>query len=144
MIEAGMRWESIEESFDEFSPLFNAHYKEMFNSDIEVEKDRILDIESRGALYFLAYRDQGTPVGYYVVALTPTVYNSTVVEAQDIGIYVIPSKRGKGITTLLQKEMDSALKDLGVDAIRVSYPKESSIPLKAGYKIKEIIYGRDL
>lgn len=139
-----LQWEDLSDTFDEFHHLFNAHYKEIFNKDISVERDRLLALEEGGVLFFLTAREGGKPVGYYATALFPTVYNTVTVEAKDLGIYISPDKRKCGITTKMQEEMDNSLKELGVDSVVVSYPYESSIPTRVGYSLKEVVYGRDL
>jgi len=137
-------WESLEEVFDEFSHLFNNHYNEIFGKELEVDKDTFVSMERTGALFFLTARQDGKPSGYYLTVATPTVYNNTVVEARDLGIYVIPALRKNGITSNMQEIMDKELKEVGVDTVLVSYPYKSSIPVKAGYTMKEILYGREL
>lgn len=137
-------WESLEEVFDELSPLFNAHYKEIYNSDVAVEKENLLDLAAGGGMFLLVSRVEGYPVGYYATVVCPTIYNSTEVEVKEIGIYTDPAYRGKGITTTSQSKMDSALKEMGANSVLVSYPKQTTIPLRAGYTVKQTIFERRL
>jgi len=140
-----LRWESIHDIFDEFLPLFNRHYMEIYNKEVSVSRDFFEGAEDRGAMFTLAARTlEGEPVGYYVCVILPSIYNTSELESRDLGIYVEPKFREQGVTTVMQKTMDTILKEEGVDSLLVSYPKESSIPVKAGYEVKEIIYERRL
>lgn len=139
-----LQWEKVHESFEAFSPLFNAHYKEIYSKDVDVKPEALLNLEKTGKLFLLTARSEGNPIGYYACVLTPSMYNTSIIESRDIGIYVIPERREEGITTTMQDVMDTALKLNGIKSLIVSYPKESSIPVNGGYEIKEIVYERKL
>ena len=139
-----LQWESVADVFEEFSPLFDEHYFEIYGKRINVKQETILHLEQNGALLLLVAREDGAPIGYYSCTCTPTIYNSEVIEARDIGIYVIPEKRNQGITTAMQDTMDLQLKEYGISYTFVSYPNESTIPTSQGYRVKEIVYQRML
>jgi GNAT superfamily N-acetyltransferase len=139
-----LQWESATEVFEEFQELFDAHFFEIYNKKIQVKKETFNALDASGVLFLLTARDDGKPIGYYACVISPSVYDADILEAKDVGIYVSEEYRNLGITTEMQDTMDSKLRELGVGSVYVSYPYETSIPLKQGYEMKEIIYGRSL
>ena len=139
-----LEWEQASVVFDEFQELFDAHYIEIYGKPEKVLKTIFAQMEAMGSIYLLTARDDGKPVGYYVMSLSPSIYIPTRMEAKELGIYVTPDYRKQGITTAMQEVMDKALKDKGIHTVYVSYPYESSIPVNKGYTQKEITYERTL
>ena len=139
-----LEWEQASVVFDEFQDLFDAHYLEIFGKSVPVKKSSFVQIEHIGSLFLLTARYEDKAIGYYAISVLPSMYNSEVLEASEIGIYIVPEHRNKGITTAMQEVMDNNLKIQNVHSVFVSYPRETSIPIKAGYKLKEITYERIL
>lgn len=139
-----LEWEQASVVFEEFQELFDAHYLEIFGKSVPVKRDSFVQIEKIGSLFLLTARDDGKAVGYYAISALPSMYNREITEASEIGIYIDPDYRNKGITTTMTEVMDKNLKINNVHSVFVSYPRETSIPIKAGYKLKEITYERTL
>jgi GNAT superfamily N-acetyltransferase len=139
-----LEWESVSDVFDEFQELFDTHYIEIYGKKEAVLKTIFAQMEAMGAIYLLTARDDGKPIGYYAMSLSPSVYIPTRMEAKELGIYVTPEYRKQGITTTMQDVMDETLRKEGVHSVYVSYPYESNIPLNKGYTQKEITYERTL
>lgn len=143
-VDIQIKWERASNVFSKFQHLFNQHYKEIFNKEMEVKEDTILLLEENGALFLLAAYHGEVPIGYYSTIVVPNIYNPEEVEVRDLGIYVLPEFRGRGITTAMQPVMDSRLRGMGADSIVVSYPSSSTIPLRDGYELKEYVYRKEL
>ena len=135
-------WEDPIEKWDEFKPLFNDHFKVIYGREKEVSKEYIEESYELGTLMFLTCRDNGEPVGYYSVMCNPSFYFPDEIVGKELGIYVKDEYRGKQVASTMQEIMDMALKEIGVKEVFVSYPYETKIPLRAGYKFKEVVYMR--
>lgn len=137
-------WEDPIAKWDEFSPLFNKHFKIIYGRDKQVSPEQIERAKEGNTLMFLSCRDNGKPVGYYAVVCNQSFYSPDELIAKEIGIYVEDDYRGKQVASTMQEVMDMALKEIGAVEIYVSYPYETEIPLRAGYKFKEVTYMRSL
>lgn len=137
------QWESIASTREEFMPLYKDHMGIIFGTD-DINLDNLIIMEESGIVAQCTARYNGKPAGYYVVMLTPSIYNPSIIEARDVGIYTAPDYRDMGISSVLTDMVEEECRKAGAKSITTSYPYEATLPKKKGYKLIEYIYERKL
>lgn len=110
--------EPIESCWDDFYPLLEDHFKENYPTDLTFNPDYqvyyTLWMVDRLQIY--TARDDGAPVGYISIVVSPHLHCKDVLWAMTDAIYVLPSYRSKGVFKALQDFVES-----DVDADFISY-----------------------
>ena len=139
--------ESFQANLDYLKPLLPIHYKELaLNQDkvpLSPQFDRYIDAENRGELLFVALRNAGEIVGYFIGFVAPALHYSTCLTCQMDIFYVLPEHRGGGAGFQLFKYVEQQLKKRGVQRMFVGskmHKDASWLFEKLGYVPVETYY----
>ena len=105
----------------EGAPLFRAHWEEVgtFRDAVplDVDVERIIELERAGLWLSWTVRDAGVLVGYVCVLVTPHLhYRSTPQAFVDV-VYLVPAVRGGGLGRRVLRQVMDALGHAGVRKI---------------------------
>lgn len=137
------QWEPVCETIEEFNELYKDHMKVIYGVE-DIDLSQIIALERAGIIAQATARCNGLPAGYYIVALSPCLYNPRIIEAKDIAIYTKKEYRGKGVSKVLTEMVEDECRKAGARSILCSYPYKATLPEKMGYQPKEYIYERSL
>lgn len=139
--------ESFEQNLEFLKPLLPIHYAELaLNQDkvpLSPQFDKYVDAENRGELIFVALRDTGRMVGYFIGFIAPGLHYSTCLTCQMDIFYVLPEHRGSGAGFQLFKFVEKQLKQHGVQRMFVGskmHKDASWLFEKLGYTPVETYY----
>ena len=139
--------ESFEQNLEFLKPLLPIHYAELaLNQDkvpLSPQFDKYIDAENRGELIFVALRDVGQIVGYFIGFIAPGLHYSTCLTCQMDIFYVLPEHRGSGAGFQLFKFVEKQLKQRGVQRMFVGskmHKDASWLFEKLGYTPVETYY----
>lgn len=115
--------ESFEQNLEYLKPLLPIHYQELaLNQDkvpLSPQFDKYIAMEHRGELFFVALREKGSLVGYFIGFVAPALHYSTCLTCQMDIFYVLPEHRGGGAGFQLFKFVEQQLKNRGVQRLYV-------------------------
>lgn len=113
--------ESFEANIEALKEVIPLHYEEL-----AMEKDKVplsprwdayVGLERAGGLFFVALRDSGQLVGYFIGIVAPGLHYSTCLTCiQDI-FYVKPDERGAAAGNLLFDFVEAELRRRGVQRL---------------------------
>lgn len=110
--------ESFEERLNELQALLPMHYEELaLNQDkvpLSPQYDVYIARERRGELLFVAMRESGALVGYFIGFIAPGLHYSTCLTCTMDIFYVHPDKRNGRAGIKLFKFVESELRRRGV------------------------------
>jgi N-acetylglutamate synthase-like GNAT family acetyltransferase len=105
--------------FDELKPLLHDHYKELaLNQDkvpLSPQWHVYQEREARGETIYVAMREAGKLVGYFVGFIAPGLHYSTCLTCTMDIFWIHPDKRGGRLGIRLFKFVEEQLKNRGVD-----------------------------
>lgn len=111
--------ESFEERLDELKVLLPDHYRELALNQDEVPLDPQYEIyienEHKGGLLFVALRDAGEMVGYYIGFIAPGLHYKTCLTCITDIFYVRPDKRNGTVGIKMFRFVEKELKRRGVN-----------------------------
>lgn len=113
--------ESFVSSIEELKVIIPLHYEELaMNKDkvsLSPQWHSYAASESEGKLFFVALRDAGALVGYFIGFVAPGLHYSTCLTCiQDI-FYVKPDERGAAAGKILFDFVETELKRIGVQRL---------------------------
>lgn len=139
--------ESLEENLSYLKPLLPIHYQELaLNQDkvpLSPQFDKYIAAEKRGELIFVALREAGEIVGYFIGFIAPGLHYSTCLTCQMDIFYVLPEHRGSAAGYQLFKFVEQQLKSRGVQRMFVGskmHKDASWLFEKLGYTPVETYY----
>lgn len=110
--------ESLTERLPELIPLFPLHFEELaLNKDkvpLDPQYNVYLERDRRGEVLFVALREAGELVGYFVGFIAPGLHYRTCLTCTMDIFYVHPDKRGGRAGIKLFKFVEQELKRRGV------------------------------
>lgn len=111
--------ESFEERLDELKVLLPDHYRELALNQDQVPLDPQYEIyienEHKGGLLFVALRDAGVMVGYYIGFIAPGLHYKTCLTCITDIFYVRPDKRNGTAGIKMFRFVEKELKRRGVN-----------------------------
>lgn len=111
--------ESFEERLDELKVLLPDHYRELALNQDEVPLDpqyeTYIENEHKGGLLFVALRDAGEMVGYYIGFIAPGLHYKTCLTCITDIFYVRPDKRNGTAGIKMFRFVEKELKRRGVN-----------------------------
>jgi GNAT superfamily N-acetyltransferase len=111
--------ESFTERLEELKALLPEHYKELaLNQDkvpLDPQYEVYLERDSQGGLLFVALRDSGEMVGYFIGFIAPGLHYRTCLTCTMDIFYVRADRRGGRAGIKLFKFVEEELKRRGVD-----------------------------
>lgn len=110
--------ESLESSWNDFYPLLEKHFKENYPADLTFNPDYLTyyHMSLANRIKIFTVRDDGKPVGYMSILISPHLHCKDVVWAMTDAVYVDPEYRNKGVFQELQKFVEK-----NIDADFISY-----------------------
>lgn len=139
--------ESFEDNLEYLKPLLPIHYKELaLNQDrvpLSPQFDKYIEAEKQGGLIFVALRDKGDLVGYFIGFVSLGLHYSTCLTCQMDIFYVLPEHRGNGTGFKLFEFVELQLKKRGVQRMFVGskmHKDASWLFEKLGYTPVETYY----
>lgn len=115
--------ESLTARLDELKPLFPLHFKELaLNQDkvpLDPQYDIYLQRDSRGEVLFVAGRNAGQLIGYFVGFVAPGLHYKTCLTLTMDIFFVHPDHRHEGAGFRLFKTVEAEAKLRGVDRLFV-------------------------
>ena len=139
--------ESFTENLDFLKPLLPVHYAELaLNQDkvpLSPQFDKYIAADERGELVFIALREKGELVGYFIGFVSPALHYSTCLTCQMDIFYIMPDHRGSGAGFELFKFAEDVLKKRGVQRMFVGskmHKDASWLFEKLGYNPVEVYY----
>lgn len=115
--------ESFNDNLEYLKTILPVHYHELaLNQDkvpLSPQFNKYIEMENRGELLFVALREKGILVGYFIGFVAPALHYSTCLTCQMDIFYVLPSHRGSGTGVQLFKFVEDQLKKRGVQRLYV-------------------------
>ena len=115
--------EPLSEVLDELKPLFPGHWKELALDQDKVPLDPQYDIylerDRRGEVLFIAGREKGTIVGYFVGFIAPGLHYRTCRTLTLDIFWIHPAHRGHGAGFHLFKTVETEARRRGVQRMFV-------------------------
>lgn len=143
--------EKLADSLEELKPILPLHYKELALNQDDVPLDPQYDVymarEANGELIFVALRDAGNLVGYFIGFIAPGLHYKTCLTCTMDIFYVHPEWRGNNGGAVLFKFVEKELKRRGVQRWFVGSKnhKESTFLFeKLGFDPVETYYSKML
>jgi len=113
--------ESLTENLEMLKPLFPLHWEELaLNKDtvpLDPQYDAYLKRDEAGEVLYVALRDDGKLVGYFVGFIAPGLHYKTCLTCHLDIFYVHPDHRGKRGGVYLFKAVEAECKRRGVQRI---------------------------
>lgn len=113
--------ESLTARLEELKPLFPKHWEELaLNKDhvpLDPQYDIYLKRDAMGEVLFLALRDRGDLVGYFVGFVAPGLHYKTCLTCTMDIFYVVPDLRGQRGGLILFKTLEKECRRRGVQRI---------------------------
>jgi GNAT superfamily N-acetyltransferase len=141
--------ESLTETLEELKPLFPAHYEELaLNKDrvpLMPQYDIYLARDAEGQVLFVAGRDGGKLVAYFVGFVAPGLHYRTCLTLQEDIFYIDPEYRGHGGGVQLFLAVEKEAKRRGVQRMFVGsklHKDASFLFEKLGYDPVEKYYSK--
>lgn len=110
--------ESLTERLEEMKVLFPLHWKELaLNQDqvpLDPQYEVYLDRDARGEICFVAMRENGEMIGYFVGFVAPGLHYKTCLTAIMDIFFVRPDKRNGSAGVKLFREVEKELRRRGV------------------------------
>ncbi len=110
--------ESFTESLPEFRPLLPLHWKELALNQDHVPLDPQWEVyyerERRGELFFVAAREEGRIVGYYIAFIAPGLHYANCLTCTTDIFFIHPGKRVAMTSLKLFKFVEEELRRRGV------------------------------
>lgn len=108
--------ESMESCWDDFYPLLEKHFEENYPSDLTFNPDYPVYYHMfvTGRVKAYTARDEGEPIGYMSIVVSPHLHCKDVRWAMSDAIYVKPEYRNKGVFQALKEFVES---DINADFI---------------------------
>jgi GNAT superfamily N-acetyltransferase len=110
--------ESLTEHLEEMKPLFPLHWEELAldkgNVPLDPQYDIYLRRDEHGEVLFVAGRELGLLVGYFVGFIAPGLHYKTCLTLTMDIFYVHPDYRGRGAGLQLFKAVEQEAKRRGV------------------------------
>lgn len=110
--------ESLTERLEEMKSLFPAHWKELaLNQDqvpLDPQYEVYLDRDARGEVVFVAMRDAGEMIGYFVGFVSPGLHYRTCLTCIMDIFFVRPDKRNGSAGIKLFRTVEKELRRRGV------------------------------
>ena len=135
---------------DEIKPLLAAHWREITHYPdiaLDVDYERFLAAEKRGALRIFTARNNGELAGYAIFLVGPSSRSKQSIQALQDVLYLDPEYRRGRIGMHLIKFADDALRAEGVQ-VSIQHVKAAHDfgPLLArlGYELVDLVYSRRL
>lgn len=115
--------EPLTERLEELKPLFPRHWEELaLNKDhvpLDPQYDIYLARDAMGEVLFVAGREAGRLVAYFVGFVAPALHYRTCLTLTEDIFYVLPEKRGEGAGVHLFKAVEAEAKRRGVERMFV-------------------------
>lgn len=140
--------ESLEQVFDEVSPLLVGHYTEIeghLGIPLDIDWEAYAEVEKAGAIRIFTARIDGNLIGYTVFFVHTSLHYKTSKQAVQDGLFIDPEHRGFGMKFL--RWCDTQLRNEGVQFVHhsVSVLKDFGQMLeRLGYEKSETVYRRRL
>jgi len=113
--------ESLTENLETLKPLFPLHWEELaLNKDsvpLDPQYDIYLKRDAAGEVLYIALRDEGELVGYFVGFIAPGLHYKTCLTCHLDIFYIHPKHRGKRGGLILFKAVEEECKRRGVQRI---------------------------
>jgi GNAT superfamily N-acetyltransferase len=115
--------EPLTQILEELKPLFPAHWAELALDKDQVPLDPQYEIylqrDARGEVLFVAVREDGALVGYFVGFVAPGLHYRTCLTLTEDIFWISPEARGAGCGYALFKEVEQEARRRGVQRMFV-------------------------
>jgi len=123
--------EKLEQTLPELKPLFPLHYQELaLNKDkvpLQPNYGLYIQRDRAGEVFFVALRESGSLIGYFVGFIAPGLHYSTCLTLTMDILYVHPDKRKEGAGVILFDAVKAEAKRRGVQRVFVGEKVHSPI-----------------